>query len=75
MNRGVVMKVELITCPDSPQCRSAKMYLDMRGVNYEHVEVSHKEMKEREFDEMPILIVDDEVEMMGFDPSKLSKLF
>lgn len=69
------MNIELITCPDSPQCRSAKMYLDMRGVRYGHLELSHEHMKKYGFDEMPILIVDDAITMTGFDPVKLKELF
>lgn len=69
------MNVELITCPDSPQCKSAKMYLDMLGVEYKTTELSHEEMQSQGFDEMPILMIDDEVAMLGLQVAALSKLF
>lgn len=51
------------------------MFLDMRQVEYEHREVTHEEMEELGVKEVPLLFIDYEVRMVGFDPQKLSKLF
>lgn len=68
------MKVELVTCSMSPQCLSTKMFLDLNGVEYEETVVPHEEMG---FDstDMPILLIDGEIEMSGFDATKLNELF
>lgn len=71
------MSVQLITCTESPQCVSTKMFLDLQGIEYTEKVVSHDEMKHIELDshEMPILVVDGEVEMSGFDATVLKELF
>lgn len=71
------MKVQLITCSSSPQCLSTKMFLDLNGIDYTETPISHEEMGLMEFanEEMPILMINDEIEMSGFDALKLKELF
>lgn len=71
------MKIELITCANSPQCVSAKMFLDLQSIDYVETVVSHESMSKIGFDthEMPVLMIDGEVEMSGFDADVLKELF
>lgn len=71
------MNVELITCANSPQCLSTKMFLDLNEVEYEEVKIKHEEIEEMGFgmDDMPILFVNGELEMSGFDVLKIKELF
>lgn len=53
------------------------MFLQLNGVKYNETVVSHEEMKSMDFknSEMPILMVDGQIKMSGFDAAVLKELF
>ena len=79
-NRPVADKrVVIYSMPTWPHCKKAKEYLSEKNIKYKEYDVSADQKAVREMYEktnqlgVPVIIVDDNDIMVGFDPAKLDE--
>lgn len=67
------MEVELIHQVGSTEGNAIKMYLNVQDVPFKHTVVDKPRFKQ--YPMLPVLVVNEEVVMTGFDTKKLSNIF
>ena len=70
------MKVKLID-NNNPQCKSVKMYLNMKGIEYETINYDDLEESEKQsIETLPIVYIEDkDILLSGFNPQELDGVF